>query len=357
MATISIIVPVYNAEEYVAHTLDSLTGQTHSDLEIICVDDGSRDSSLNILREYASRDARILVFSQENGGVSAARNTAMSHATGDILMFVDADDTLVPDACEKVASIFQSQHPEVLTFGLACDPPEAAPATLRRELTPPAKTYNGFKSDLLFKDNARPYACRTAISREFAEREGVRFEPGIALGEDQVFYFAVYPFSRKTVLIPDQLYVYRMNDASATHASTDGRERLLKKLDQHLMVIEAISRIWAERGLRHFCSEEYLEWCMAFLMLDVSKLPPQDQRPVYQRLTASLSDLFGRNLGEIARRIPTKRCLADIQSALKDGGSADKPVVNSMNLVVYYLMYRGFVQCAERVLMRLGLVK
>lgn len=357
MPNISIIVPVYNSEEFMPQTLDSLLRQTYGDLEIICVNDGSSDSSLRILQEYAMQDERFVVINQNNQGVSVARNTAMSRASGNIIMFVDADDTLVPNACEKVAAIFSEQNPEVLTFGLVCDPPEAAPATLRRELTPPSKTYDGFKSSLLFKDSARPYACRTALSREFAERENVRFEPGIALGEDQVFYFAAYPFSRKTILIPDQLYIYRMNDASATHASTDGRERLLKKLDQHLLVIETIARIWTERNLRDFCSEELLEWCMAFLMLDVSKLPARDQPMIYRRLLTALAGLFNRDLDAIARRLPTRRCLSDIRRAASGNSTGQQPAVSTANLGVFYLMYRGFAQCAERVLMRLGIVK
>lgn len=357
MPKISIIVPVYNSEQFVAETLDSLLGQTHADLEIICMDDGSRDGSRAILDEFAQRDERVIAFSQENQGVSVARNEALKHATGGIVMFVDADDTLLPHTCELVASLFEKDRPEVLTFGLACDPPEAAPASLRRELTPPRKTYEGFQPQLLFKDHARPYACRTALSRAFVERENVRFEPGIALGEDQVFYFAVYPLAKKTMLIPDQLYIYRMNDASATHASTDGRQALLKKLDQHLMVIEAILRLWSERDMREFCAEELLEWCLDFTMLDIGKLPPADQRAVYGRLMGGLDAHFPQATECYAKRTPTKACLADIRHALNGETPADAPVVASAHKTRYYLMRRGFIRCAERVLMKLGVVK
>lgn len=357
MPKISIIVPVYNSEQFVAETLDSLLGQTHADLEIICMDDGSHDGSHAILDAFAQRDKRVIVFSQQNQGVSIARNEALNHATGDIVMFVDADDTLLPNACELVASVFENEHPEVLTFGLACDPPEAAPASLRRELTPPCKTYNGFQSQLLFKDHARPYACRTALSRAFIDREDIRFEPGIALGEDQVFYFAVYPFSKKTMLIPDKLYIYRMNDASATHASTDGRQALLKKLDQHLMVIEAILRLWSKRDMKEFCAEELLEWCLDFTMLDIGKLPPADQQAVYSRLMSGLDAYFPQATERYAKRTPTKACLADIRHALSGETPAGAPVVANAHKTRYYLMRRGFIRCAERTLMKIGVVR
>lgn len=352
---ISIIVPVYKAEKHLSATLDSLIGQTHADLEIICVNDGSPDGCGAILADYACRDARISVIEQANAGVSVARNTGIARATGDILMFVDADDTLVPHACARVAAIFEQQQPEMLTFGLECDPPEAAPASLRRELAPADKTYEGFAPDLLFKEYARPYACRTAITRAFAQREHVGFEPGLALAEDQVFYFATYPFSARTVLSSEKLYVYRMNDESATHVVIDGREALLKKLDSHLTAIEAILRIWDERDMRDFCAAELLEWCLDFVMLDIGKLPPADQRTQWKRLIDALDAHFQQPCEDFAARRPTKACVADIRTAI--GKTADAPAVAKAHKIRYYLMRRGFARCAERVLMKLGIVK
>lgn len=426
---ISIIVPVYKAEKHLAATLDSLIGQTHADLEIICVNDGSPDTSASILEAYAARDERVRVIEQENQGVSVARNTGMAHATGDILMFVDADDTLVDAACARVHEVFATRQPEALTFGLECDPPEVAPASLRRELAPRDAVYDAFAPDLLFKEHARPYACRTALSADFARRERIMFEPGLGLAEDQVFYFAVYPFARRTVLSSEKLYVYRMNDESATHAAFDTATALRKKLDAHLCAIEAICRIWDERGLHDFCAAELLEWCLDFTMLDIGKLPAGEQRMAYARLTACLDRHFGTPCEHFARRRPTKACLADIRAALDDAPArpqcaadaigkdetddtaehasaehaaaacthaastdtdtkldaraphdapngrasdafdqdktgkagraapASGPAVTPMHKARYYLMRRGFARCAERVLMKLGVVK
>ncbi|MDO5041901.1 MAG: glycosyltransferase [Slackia sp.] len=349
---ISIIVPVYKAEKHLGATLDSLIGQTHADLEIICVNDGSPDGCAHILETYAARDARIVVFDQENQGVSAARNTGIAHATGDILMFVDADDTLVACACARVNEVFETQQPDVFTFGLECDPPEAAPASLRRELAPKDMVYEGFEPALLFKDHARPYACRTAIAHDFAQREQVRFEEGLPLAEDQVFYFGVYPFSKRTVLSSEKLYIYRMNDESVTHEAICGRDALLKKLDSHLTAIEAICRIWTERGMHDFCAAELLEWCLDFTMLDIGKLPAADQHACYARLMECLDAHFGKPCENFARRRPTKACLADIR-----GARENDPVIAPSHKVRYYLMRRGLLRCAERVLMKLGIVK
>lgn len=97
--TISIIIPVYNVENYLERCMDSLIGQTLADIEIICVNDGSKDRSLEILQEYASHDSRIRVFDQVNSGVSVARNNALKHVKGEFYMFVDSDDWLDPETC------------------------------------------------------------------------------------------------------------------------------------------------------------------------------------------------------------------------------------------------------------------
>ena len=99
---ISIIVPIYNVEKYLTKCLDSLIGQTYKDIEIICVNDGSADNSLRILGDYAGKDSRIKVISQENQGLSGARNTGLNVAVGEWVMFVDSDDWLNINCCKEI---------------------------------------------------------------------------------------------------------------------------------------------------------------------------------------------------------------------------------------------------------------
>ena len=91
---VSIIIPIYNTGEYVARCLDSITNQTLKEIEIICVNDGSTDSSSAIIAEYAERDSRIKILSQSNQGLGAARNTGLNAATGEYISFIDSDDTV-----------------------------------------------------------------------------------------------------------------------------------------------------------------------------------------------------------------------------------------------------------------------
>lgn len=102
---VSVVVPVYNAEKYLRRCLDSLCGQTLRNIEIVCVNDGSTDSSLQILQEYAGSDSRVKIFSQKNGGEGAAKNAGISHSTGKYVAILDPDDYVDSDFYEKLARV------------------------------------------------------------------------------------------------------------------------------------------------------------------------------------------------------------------------------------------------------------
>ena len=106
---VSVIIPVYNTAEYMAHCLDSVCGQTYTNLEILCVDDGSTDATPAILAEYVSRDPRIRVISQQNAGVSAARNKATALARGEWVFYVDSDDWLELDILENLVALIEPE--------------------------------------------------------------------------------------------------------------------------------------------------------------------------------------------------------------------------------------------------------
>src|SRR3954469_3268168 len=100
MPRVSVVVPIYNVEAYLRECLESLADQTFEDLEVIMVDDGSTDGSAAIAEAFAARDARFILITQANGGLSAARNTGIDVATGEFLAFVDSDDVVAPNAYE-----------------------------------------------------------------------------------------------------------------------------------------------------------------------------------------------------------------------------------------------------------------
>lgn len=114
---ISVIVPIYNCEDFLSACLDSILSQTYSDLQVILVDDGSTDKSAEICDQYAMQDARVCVFHQENKGVSSARNLGLHAAIGELVSFVDSDDTLEPDMFELLVRTMQHHHADISHCG------------------------------------------------------------------------------------------------------------------------------------------------------------------------------------------------------------------------------------------------
>lgn len=116
---VSVIIPLYNAHEYIRACLDSVLAQTLQDLEVLCVDDGSTDDSYAILQEYAAKDSRVRVYTKENGGAGAARNFALPLVTGEYLSILDADDFFEPTMLEKSYREASERAADVVVFG--CD--------------------------------------------------------------------------------------------------------------------------------------------------------------------------------------------------------------------------------------------
>ena len=113
---VSVVIPVYNAEKYLREALDSIINQTYINLEIVCVDDGSTDSSFQILEEYKNKDSRVIVYTKENSGGGAARNYGLERATGEYIYFFDADDIANKTLIEKALAKAVETDADVVAF-------------------------------------------------------------------------------------------------------------------------------------------------------------------------------------------------------------------------------------------------
>ena len=139
---VSVIIPAWNASSYLRQCLDSVTSQTLTDIEIICVDDGSTDDTSDILCEYAEKDTRISVIRQENRGAGAARNNALKYAKGKYLSFLDADDFFEPEMLEKSYAAAEKNQADIVVFGCdyyseANDRFRSCPNSINRLILPP----------------------------------------------------------------------------------------------------------------------------------------------------------------------------------------------------------------------------
>lgn len=279
MAAISVIIPVYNVEEYLEWCLDSLKSQTLKNIEIICVNDGSTDSSREILDKCQKQDSRITIVDKPNGGLSSARNAGIRAATSDIVCFLDSDDRFTPDACEVITDAFKKTNPDVVTFGANCFPENAGYPWLIEHLSPRDVVYEPFHPDLLFKEMSRPFAWRTVCKKSFLVQNNIAFTEDLKFGEDQVFHFAVYPRAKKTTLISNKLYDYRVSRKGSLMDKVT--HDLYLKCSEHIIITKCIFEDWKNGGYLATYSNELAEWLVDFVLKEALGLTPEQAKDIF----------------------------------------------------------------------------
>ena len=216
---ISIIVPVYNCEQYLPQCIDSILSQTYDAFELLLIDDGSVDRSGVICDEYARHDNRIRVIHKENAGVSSARNTGIEETCGEFITFVDADDLIVPNCLEELrramgedADIAMCRFAHLGSEGVR-DVSEALPNLV--SLKENSTEYTQFVSRFLtFSNNIFGSACRVLWKRSAIGE--VRFNPTIRISEDLLFLLQTFENAELFRSTENVGYYYRLNESSAT---------------------------------------------------------------------------------------------------------------------------------------------
>jgi len=215
---ISVIIPVYNVEDYLRECLDSVVNQTYKNLEIVCVNDGSEDSSPEILAEYAAKDERIKIVNKENGGLSSARNAGLNTARGKYVYFLDSDDTIRSDAMRICSEISDREQLDVLYFDAEINYENEE----IKKANPGIETYyirnvayNGVMSGteifshMVPKNDYKPSVCIQFINRSYIEDNNLRFEEGI-LFEDNVFSLRLMLCAKRTMHVVERLFFRRL---------------------------------------------------------------------------------------------------------------------------------------------------
>lgn len=208
---ISIIVPVYNVEDYIDTTINSIINQTYRDLEIILVDDGSSDNSGKICDAQAKNDSRIRVIHQQNGGVSSARNTGLDAANGKYIGFVDGDDLIDPRMYEKLFLLLTRYKCDIACCSVMEDNTE----------------YKNFKSVMVLErhDAMRALVMSNGITVSAPDKlykktiwDGIRFDEEMSYGEDLALMHLLIDKADRVACTPERLYHYVMRDDSVTHS-------------------------------------------------------------------------------------------------------------------------------------------
>lgn len=234
---ISVIVPVYNVSPYLAYMIDSLIHQSYKKLEILLIDDGSTDDSLDICRYYCSKYSNIKVFSQRNKGVSAARNLGIKNSKGQWISFVDADDVLSKDYYEHFSSCINKKVDMIicrytrefnkLTSKTGKRNTESAQIYFSNMMNQKAPKYDGYLWNKLFR-------------RKIISNNKISFNSELVIWEDMVFIEQYLKNCQTVLFIDDVLYFYRIRRMSITN-SLNKKIDLLRSKDKACNILKTLT--------------------------------------------------------------------------------------------------------------------
>lgn len=239
---ISIIIPIYNVEKYLRRCLDSVVNQSYNNLEIILVNDGSLDNSIEICNEYAHRDNRITIITQKNKGLSGARNTGIKHSNGDYLMFIDSDDKVEVNMVSTLVEIVTINKADIIISNIIYYKKGNKNSFIMTNDIPYNQMLN--RSEII-KNLIKPFfggelgilssACNKLYERSFIIKNNLMFNEELKRSEDYWFNFYAFNKTQKVFAINEAFYHYYFTGGSMIKSFREGQfEAFLKNRKQLL---------------------------------------------------------------------------------------------------------------------------
>ncbi len=232
MPRISVIVPFYNVEGYIEKCLETLVNQTFQDIEIILVNDGSKDRSEEIAKKFANRyENKIVYLEKENGGLSSARNFGLAHARGEYVAFVDSDDYIEKNMYEKMYNLIIKERSDMVECDFYWEYPN-------KKKIDTGKLYNN-KNQML--ENVRVVAWNKLIKKEIIDKHGIEFPNGYQY-EDVEFTYKLIPYIQKVSFLKEPMVHYIQRTKSISNSQNE-------KTMQIFDVLEHVINYYKENGL------------------------------------------------------------------------------------------------------------
>lgn len=274
---LSIIVPVYNGAQYLSACLDSLLAQDISpkEYQILCVNDGSTDTSGAILAEYAAANSNILVLQQPNSGVVAARNAGLKAASGDYIWFVDADDEILPNTLGRLRMAIDGQG-DLLQFG---------GYQFQERMT--SQEWELARKGCLpdHCPGSEAVVWRSLIRHSFLDQNGLTFRhPHLTHGEDGQFMYEVFSCGPKVITLCETVYLYRIRPYSAETAASPESRR--KRIRSHIAVAKIMGEYY-HSGRQDTHTVNRLMSTLWYALYGIATLPLGETRQALKELRKS----------------------------------------------------------------------
>lgn len=282
---VSVIIPVYNAENYLKQCMDSVLGQTLKEIEIICVDDGSTDSSVKILKDYADYDGRVTIISQENKGAGAARNEGLKAARGEYLSFLDADDFFEPDMLEKAYQKAKEGNARVVVFGSNqyledCRKFQEVSWTIRKSALPPYRpmNYRTF-TDNVFKVFVG-WTWDKIFEREFVLKYNLKFQEQ-RTSNDLLFVFMAIVLADR-IEVEEAVLAHQRRNVPGSLSNT--RE---KSWQCFYEALKALRENLKKFGLYRELEQDFINYALHFALWNMETLKGEKRKVLFKKLKRS----------------------------------------------------------------------
>lgn len=256
----SIIMPIYNSEKFLKKSIESILAQTEKNWELLLINDGSTDKSLNVCREYEALDDRVVLISKANEGVSKTRNLGISRAQGEYIIFLDADDMLISTALQIISEKIDRFNPDVISY-------HTLRANEGMEIIGPF-TIGRYESDKIIRSEEEfcediyseliqgsnlgiigNYAVRSSLIKD------ISFDSQMIMCEDWLFNVRMFEKATSVVLIPNYLYLYRDNSAGCV------RNYNIKKIENKKRIVKEKVALAERKGISYEIEKIYNWFC------------------------------------------------------------------------------------------------
>ncbi len=220
---VSVIMPVYNAEKYLKESIESVLNSTLKNIELICVNDGSKDNSLKILKQYAKKDSRVVVVNQKNKGEAGARQTGLNAARGEFFANIDPDDRVDPEAYEIAYDYMNKYKADIVVYGWRNFSDDGSKIIRNDFKFDKLKIYKNKNWWIAKKYRGSIYSWNKLYRRSFIVNNDISFFVDLKIANDEGFNLCAYSKARKIVCIPHVLHNYRQNSSGAMFNTSIGR--------------------------------------------------------------------------------------------------------------------------------------